>query len=335
VRDYLSALQWDGKKRYEAFLSTYCGAIDGPYARAVARVLFIGLVARAMRPGCKHDCVVVLEGEQSIRKSTMLKTLAGARFFAEATSEIGSKDAQLGMHGKWLLEMPELAGFGKAQVEKIKAHFSSATDWLRPPYAKQFCDLPRSSAPIATTNDSQYLQDRTGNRRYLPILVGLSGPIDVASVERDRDQIWAEATAAFKAGATWWIDRDDPVLEIAKLQVARRETCDPWAQTISAWLAHPTSFEGLEHGREVRISMSISNGISTADVLRHCLMVPAERQHSQSASRVGSVLRQLGMESFRPRDRKAEAEAKERGIPFKRPATMFRWPNPDAEPDSD
>jgi predicted P-loop ATPase len=325
VRDHLNGLHWDSTPRLETFFSSYCGSTDNLYTRAVARVMFVGLVARAMKPGCKHDTVVVLEGDQGIRKSTLLKVLASERYFAEATSEIGTKDAQLAMHGKWLLEIPELAGLGNAQVELIKAFFSRASDWLRPPYAKAHCDLLRSSAPVATTNASQYLKDRTGNRRYLPIKLGEAGPIDIDAVVRDRDQLWAEAVMMWRDCVPWWINRDDPVLALANRQVEARETVDPWEEQIRNWLSKPTCFAGRVEGRELRSPLDFRRGVSTTDVLTHCLMVPVERQCDQYAARVGVILRRIGMRCVRPYDRKAERKAQLRGEKYER-RRVYRWP---------
>jgi predicted P-loop ATPase len=320
----------DGKERVEPFFVRYFGAEDSPYVRAVGRVLLVSLVARAMRPGCKADDVVVIEGEQGKRKSSAVKTLAGRKWFAENTHDIATKDAQLALHGKWLIEMPELAGMTKSEVEKIKAFFSRASDWLRPPFGKGFSDYDRSSICVATTNDKKYLKDQTGNRRYRPILaggVGKAGKIDVLGIERDREQIFAEAFALFNAGVAWWFTDAEEAL--AKEQTEARETSDPWEETIRVWV----------HGRRTKSKKEIEpppmrgvEGFSVPQLFEHALGFPdVHRQNPQDTIRIGKILDRLGFKETRPRDRDAERDAKARGERYMRPR-IYRWEAPPSPP---
>jgi putative DNA primase/helicase len=319
VQEWLRGLpEHDGEPRVARLFPVYCGAPDNAYTHAVAQCLLVGLVARALAPGCKVDTCVVLEGPQGIRKSSFCKSLVGPSWFAESTCDVSTKDAQLAMHGKWLLEMPELAGLTRSQVEVTKAFFSRASDWLRPPYAKRHADLRRSSVPIATTNDSTYLRDRTGHRRFLPIRCST---IDPAAVERDQEQLFAEAFALYQAGAAYWID-DPAVLQLAAMQTSKRETVDPWRSHLTGWLGERT-VSGIRG----------SVGVTVAQALES-LGVPKERQGPELDVRIGAIFAQLGLVRCRPRDREAERAAAAHGLPYERPR-VYRLPNPDAEDEPD
>ncbi len=309
----------DGTTRVDLFFVRYFGAKDTPYTRTVGRCFILSLVARALRPGCKVDTVPVIEGAQGIRKSTGVKELVGDEWFGENTCEIGTKDAQLALHGKWLLEMPELAGMTKSQVEAIKAFYSRASDWIRPPYGKQFSDMKRSSVCVATTNDKQYLRDQTGNRRFWPVKCP---HVDVEAIRADREQIFAEALALYRDGTAWWIEEKAVLAEAAE-QAERREAIDPWLARLASWLDEMTS-----SGKRGDV------GITTGEAL-DSLGMPRDRQTPAEAARVGQILRKLGLRDFRPHNRQAEADAAARGLPKPRRPTVFRWPNPDADDDDE
>jgi predicted P-loop ATPase len=318
VRQWLESLpEHDGTKRVEQFFPKHFAVAPSPYAQAVARILLVSLVARAMRPGCKVDTVVVLEGEQGLRKSSACKALVGERWFAENTCEVGTKDAQLALHGKWLLEMPELAGMTRAQVETVKAFFSRSSDWLRPPYGRRCTDLHRSSCNIATTNDSQYLRDRTGNRRYLPIRAGAR--IDADAIARDREQLFAEALALYRAGGKYYID-EPALLQAAQAQTEKRETIDTWEDRLRPWL-HEHTVDGIRG----------ETGVTVIDALSH-LQVPVERQGPEVSVRVGVLFKRLHLVQTRPRDRQAETDAAAVGAQYVRPR-VYKWVNPDSDSD--
>lgn len=291
VRDWLHALPpHDGVSRVEQLFIRYAGSVDTPLMRAAGRIMLVGLVARAMAPGCKHDTLIVLEGAQGFRKSTFCQTLVGKRWFAESASDVSTKDGQLSMHGKWLLEMPELAGFGRSQVEAIKAFFSRASDWLRPPYARGYKDLHRSSAVIATTNDSTYLRDRTGNRRFLPVRCGT---VNIFALASDRDQLFAEAFRMHQDGVPWWLE-DPALIEDAKSSAERRELLDPWEELMRPWLRERTP-DGIRG--EVGITMLAA---------LEQLGVPKERQGPEQSNRLGAILRRIGLVRTCPRPKPGE-----------------------------
>jgi putative DNA primase/helicase len=232
VRDYLEALAWDGTQRLDAWAVTYLGAEDTPLHRSMAALWMVSAVARIMQPGCKADHMLILEGPQGIRKSTALKVLASEPWFTDELAELGSKDAAQQMRGIWIIEMAELDAIGQADVSRIKAFLSRTADRYRPPYERYVVTVPRQCVFAGTVNPDTYLRDETGNRRFWPLRCG---DIDLDGLRRDRDQLWAEAVARYRAGATWWIEDRALVAEASAAQEARYQG-DAWDARIERWL---------------------------------------------------------------------------------------------------
>ena len=146
---------------------------------------------RAHVPGCKFDHILVLEGKEGTMKSTAIVTLAGVENFSDQTILTASdREQQELVRGVWIFEIADLAGMKRSEVEKVKAFASRTHDRARPAYGRQRIDAPRRCIFIGTTNDDQYLQSQTGNRRFWPVK---TGTIDIEALRRDRDQLWAEA----------------------------------------------------------------------------------------------------------------------------------------------
>src|SRR5262249_15720609 len=202
--DFLEDLQWDGEKRLDSFLTSGFGVINADeeqagYTQAVGRNFLISMVARARQPGCKADHLLMIEGPQGIRKSSALEII-GRPYFAELHQSIDSKDFYIRLRGVWLVELSELSALNGAGVERLKGALSCRSDFYRPPYGKRATEHPRMSVFAATTNESHYLLDTTGNRRFWPIHAGM---IDLDWLERYRDQLLAEAVHAVRAGESW------------------------------------------------------------------------------------------------------------------------------------
>lgn len=244
LADYLTGLQWDGVPRIDTWLERYCGAVardaeTRQYVSGVGRRWLIQAVARAMRPGCQADNVLILEGPQGIRKSTALQILGG-EWFAEHLGMIkhGDKDALMALAKPWIIELPELSALRKAEVESIKAFITTRVDHYRTPWDRLPQAHPRGMVFAGTTNrdGAAYLQDTTGNRRFWP--VELKGQIDTENLALVRDELWAEATMYFKRGDRWFIDQKE-LSDAAEKQVARRSvqvSDDAWYGPIDLWL---------------------------------------------------------------------------------------------------
>lgn len=205
VREYLARITWDGCERLATWLHDYLGAEVNEYTRSVGMKYLVGAVARVMRPGCKMDNVLILEGEQGRWKSTALSVLAG-EWFMDTPFTLGDKDAYLVLRGKLIVEMAELDAFGRAESSRAKAFFSSSSDTFRAPYQAWARTVQRQCVFAGTVNHGTYLRDTTGNRRFWPVKVTRA---DLDQLRDDRDQLWAEAYALWMDGMRWWVQQDE------------------------------------------------------------------------------------------------------------------------------
>lgn len=205
---YLHNLEWDGKRRLDTLFTKYTKLYhesNPKYAKFVARSFMLSLVARALEPGCKVDTVLVIEGEQGVGKSTFLKIIGGD-WYTDSLGTIGTEDVHYNMRKFWLIEMPELSNMKRSDIETVKAFLSRTEDTYRPKYARCAITYPRMCIFAGTTNESQYLVDTTGNRRFMPIRIM---SVDQKALLRDREQIIAEAVSRFNAGEKWYfIDKE-------------------------------------------------------------------------------------------------------------------------------
>jgi putative DNA primase/helicase len=288
VRAYLDGLKWDGNDRLDTFFANYCGASPSAYSRGVARMLFISAIARVRKPGAKVDTIVVLEGAQGLGKSGVLSALSSP-WFADTPINLGDKDAYQSLRGVWLYELAELASLKGRDATRIKSFASSPADHYRPSYEARARTVPRQCIFAATTNESEYLSDATGSRRFWPQPVG---KIDLPAIRRDRDQLWAEADKLFREGATWWPDASLDVLGTE--EQSKRFEGDPWEERIAAWLANPTRKDRDERGHLFEDRMDPTVGFTMAEILEHAVGMPAERQDKRAQARASDVLRVTG-----------------------------------------
>jgi predicted P-loop ATPase len=233
VEEYLKGLEWDGAARISTWIRDYCGGSEGVLQEAFSRRFLIGAVARALRPGCKLDHVLILRGAQGIGKSTILRMLASAPWFSDTQINLSHhQDRYQALAGVWIYELAELAGLSKAATNSLKGYLSSEEDRFRPSHATNPIQRKRRNVFAGTSNDEELFRDPTGNRRFW--VSEVQGPFDLEGIRRDRDQIWAEAVAAFRAGEQWWIDGDLDVL----LQEANESYAvgDTWEEAVALWV---------------------------------------------------------------------------------------------------
>lgn len=230
---YLNALKWDGQARLQRWVRDYLGAAgDESYLGAVGSRFMISAVARVMAPGCQADHVLVLEGPQNIGKTSTARLLAiQPDWFAGDLPDIHSKDARLQLSGHWIVEIAELKAFKGSEIEAVKSFMTQTHDTFRPPYGRRAGQFPRQSVFIATTNESEYLHDETGNRRYWPVRCS---HIDLERLKRDRDQLWAEAVAEYRAGTPWYLTADEE--RLATAEQAERELLTEIDEDVRAFL---------------------------------------------------------------------------------------------------
>lgn len=244
VKNYLNALEWDGVPRIATALKVYFGAVmQEPYLSCVSRKMFIGAVKRIFEPGCMFQYMVVLEGKQGIGKSTGIQILASKAWFLDALPNLHDKDAALYLLGAWLCEMAELAALSKSGDNPTKAFLTRDTDRFRPPYGSRRQDYKRSTIFIGTTNLRDYLTDNTGNRRYWPVLCT---QVDFTALERDRDQLWAEALYEYFTGdENLYLDgaalkQAERIQELARAE----DEVDVMVDEFRVWEAHTINEEG-------------------------------------------------------------------------------------------
>ena len=233
VKDYLESLEWDQKPRLDNWLHTYFGVEATDYSMSVGRMFLISMIARIYQQGCKVDYTLILEGEQGLMKSAACRTLGGD-WFSDTLPDIGNgKDVSQHLRGKWLIEIAEMAAMSKTEAAHLKAFLTRTVEQYRPPYGREEIYEPRQCVFIATTNESAYLKDATGGRRFWPVIVT---KVENDLLAQDRDQIFAEALTAYRSGEHWWPDQKFELNNIKPQQEARREV-DEWDAAIGDYLA--------------------------------------------------------------------------------------------------
>lgn len=206
VRNYLQSLSWDGRPRLDALLVEYLGAADTPYTRAVTRKAFTAAVARAMTPGCKYDTMLILSGPQGIGKSTLLDKMSKG-WFNDGIRTFEGKEASELLQGVWIVEIGELDAFRQTDVSRIKQFLSLRADRFRAAYGRHVKDIPRCCVFFGTTNNAVFLRDRTGNRRFWPVDVGVRPREKTVweNLDDEVDQLWAEAVMRWRAGESLFL----------------------------------------------------------------------------------------------------------------------------------
>lgn len=207
VREYLGSLKWDGVERLNHLGTDVLGIVPTPLQRSMLRKWTISAVARAITPGCKVDSVLIIVGPQGVGKSTFFSTLGGP-YFRDSAVDLTNKDAYQVLNGSWIFEWPELETMARSpRSATVKAFVTSRVDSYRAAYARQAQDYPRSCVIVGSTNDDRFLSDPTGNRRYW--VVPVEEEVNTTLLAANRDQLWAEASAAHAAGEPWWLSPEE------------------------------------------------------------------------------------------------------------------------------
>jgi len=294
VRDYLGSLIWDGTSRIENWLHFYCGVEQSILAQAFGARWLISAVARIYVPGCKADCCLILEGKQGIGKSSVLRVL-GSPWYTDDLTDLGSKDACLQLRGVWIVEISELASFRGAEANRIKAFISRQVDRYRPPYGRRPIEVPRQCVFAGTVNEAAYLYDSTGGRRFWPVECGSTR---LSELERDKDQLLAEAVHRLRAGELWWLDGPELTAEADCAQRQRIQE-DAWDERITEHVA----------GRDF---------VTVRDILSSCLEIPVGLQAQVHLNRVAHCLQRL---NFKRVQRSVDGKVKWGYVPRDREPT--------------
>ena len=246
VKDYLSSLEWDGEDRAETLLIDYLGAEDNLYTRQAIRKTLTGAVARIYRPGIKFDLALILVGKQGAGKSMFAQKL-GKSWFSDTFTTIKGKEAFEQLQGAWIIEMAELAGLRKADVEPTKHFISKQEDTFRPAYARAPETFKRQCIFIGTTNTKDFLTDPTGNRRFMPIDTDKSKATkSIWGIEDSEiDQIWAEAVHLYESGEKLYLDTE--AAKMATIEQKKHSKHDERSGIVEQYLntALPSNWDTL------------------------------------------------------------------------------------------
>ncbi len=217
VKQYLQGLTWDGVKRLDTLLSEYLGAEDTAYTRAVMRKSLCAAVGRAVTGGIKYDYMPIFTGPQGIGKSTFLRIL-GKDWFSDSLTTFEGKEAAELIQGTWINEIGELSAFTKQETQVIKQFLSKTDDIYRAAYGRRTDKYPRRCVFFGTSNDSEFLKDATGNRRFWPVDVGVHPAKKSVwkQLPLEADQIWAEAYLYWTMGESLYLPKE--IEELAKHQ---------------------------------------------------------------------------------------------------------------------
>lgn len=235
VREYLDSCAWDGLERVEHILVDYLGAEPSAYVRAVTRKALVAAVARIYDPGRKFDYILTLRGRQGLGKSALIRKLGGP-WFSDSFTTMQGKDAFEQLQGVWLMEIGELAGMRKAEAESIKLFISKQNDRFRPAYGRRTMEYPRQCVFFGTTNESQFLRDPTGNRRFWVVDTPNAPTCDIWTdlTPEEVRQIWAEAVDMYRAGEELFLSPEMEA-EARRVQAAYEEE-NPKAGIIAEYL---------------------------------------------------------------------------------------------------
>ncbi len=260
VKDYLSSLEWDGVPRIRTWMRDYLSATgDDLYLETMSEIFLVAAVARIFQPGVKYDCMIILEGKQGAGKSTVGKVLASPEWFFDSPLDLHDKDSSLSLQGQWIVEMGELANLRKADIATIKSFLSRSTDKFRPPFEKSVVDFDRQCVFFGTTNDSVYLKDPTGNRRFLPVKVG--DVLDTKGLSKVRDQLWAEAVMSYDCGTKIYLDSDEIKIlaEAAQNEKVIEDTLTVMTDLIMDWRDAVEKSLKLDKNRKLKFKFKIAD----------------------------------------------------------------------------
>jgi predicted P-loop ATPase len=277
VQEYLNSVAGAEPINLDELALRYFGNSD-PFQATLLKKTLIAAVARAFAPGCKHDTLCILQGEQGWFKSEFWAKLA-AEFFTDNLNDANEKDEKLKLRRYWILEYSEFETvYKRKEVEQLKAFLSSRIDSIRKPYGRAVEDFPRTSIFVGTTNRQEFLQDPTGERRYWVIAVQQRIPIELLNHERDR--IWGEAVRLYRAGINWWLGSEEDAV-LAKVNQGW-QVSDLWESAILGYLKNRTA-------------------CTVPELLEKAISLDLAHSGKREEMRVSDILRRYGWQKTRKR----------------------------------
>lgn len=242
VKAMIEAEEWDQHERLDTLLIDYLGAEDNQLNRLITRMTFVAAVKRVYEEGCPFDNILTLQGAGGIGKSKIWKMLAGDFFSGDFHMDADENRQKDNLRSSWIIEIAELSGFKKSDIDSGKSLISDQVDVYRPAFARKVQRFDRHSIFIATTNDKKFLRDTTGNRRWWVMPCSGKGKHGrpakwLDEIKKLRGQIWAEALVRYREGTPTYLDEDSKEW---KAMEARREavhTISDDAQALKDWLS--------------------------------------------------------------------------------------------------
>jgi len=280
--DYVKKIKWDGKGRLDSWLHQVYGVENNAYHKAVGANFFKGMVKRIIKPGCKFDTVMILEGKQGCGKSTSLSLIAG-NWHLETTMKADNKDFFLQFKGKLIVEFSEGETMSRTETKNMKAMISTRVDTYRAPYGRIMKDVPRRCIFAMTTNQDEYLKDESGNRRFFPVEV-VRERVDLEWIRNNRDQMFAEALHRVEVLKESVYEYPSEAEEYQMDKMVR----SPYEEDISKWLKNP--FIGGTQARD------LAEGISISEVWSYALIGDKAKMRKSEEMQIGLALRQMGFE---------------------------------------
>lgn len=291
AQDWLNNLEpWDNIPRVSTFLSTYWGVNSSEYSKAVSNYMWTGLVGRILHPGCKADMMLVLQGKQGVGKSTSIEALAP---LPSTYSTLGfnlSDDAiTRKLRGTLIAEIEELKGLHSKAAEHIKAQISTKEDTIVEKYKTFKEHLPRRCLFFGTTNEEEFLSDKTGNRRFLPFVVTKTS---ISKQKEDLNQLYAEALVLHKEHGVMFLQAE----RLAKDEHHKFAVTDIWDEPIKDYLdkLHPVNCTCNNcKGKRANGIVPKAN-LQTCDILTDVLDITKDKHSRVYSTRVGEIMRRLG-----------------------------------------
>lgn len=291
IVDLIQSEVWDGIERLDHWLTDVFGVEERPYTKLIGRCFMMGLVKRAMQPGCKFDYMLILKGEQGLSKSGAFRALAYP-YFTDNAIRVGDKDSQMAMQLAWIVESAELESLNKSETTLIKQFLSAQEDWYRPPYGSQMIKAPRHSVNVGTTNADTFLKDATGDRRFWPLEVKL---VNLDVLIGARAQLLAEALHRVNKGEQYWPTRqEEKDLVFPEQEPFKRS--DPWEDILDEYV-------NSDHRAHINDVARVDRDyFSTNEIFEKALNIKADRIDGQGQMdvRISNCMKQLGFDRHRP-----------------------------------
>jgi len=304
ITNYLIGLpKWDKIDRIPYILDSLSIYPENPFYSLYYTYMKKFLISAVTRPlqyfsniddpsvNIKVDTLLVLQGEQGLKKSTFFETLVPMQgLFSDSLQslETNPKDANIHMLNYWVIEFSEFDGLVKrSSQEFLKAFISRKSERFRPPYTKAEITAMRPSILVGTTNAKTFLNDPTGSRRFWVVSLGSNIQINVGLIAKNRDAIWAQAVALFEDGEQWWLTPEEQLESNKANEGFGRQ--DPWEDAILSWVTNNPTYDGYF-------------GFRLSTLFEECLKIDQGRMRTSDTVRVKQILEeQLGLEERRER----------------------------------